>query len=258
MKTYGSSVRVISGRGRLALALMAAIVVALLPGLGQPGGERALATGDGAVTGKVIVVIGGISLTCPMTGHLIGSSELDPGTLDVSFVTDALDGSGQCVGSLPFTMTGGVTGEITELVNLIPNELEFPAVGTFEVFLNIDSDLLGPDVHNIVPMMMDCPEITDPKRFPCNLTPATSVALWNPGETTILATITDVDLVFEGLDVGGIAELAEAAGSPLETPDASSTSAGLIAGVLAAVAAGVVALGGAAWYARKIWLRRPS
>ena len=49
MKTYGSSVRVISGRGRLALALMAALVAALLLGIGLPGGERALATGDGGV-----------------------------------------------------------------------------------------------------------------------------------------------------------------------------------------------------------------
>ena len=51
--------------------------------------------------------------------------------------------------------------------------------------------------------------------------------------------------------VGGIAELAEAAGTPLAAPDSSGASAGLIAGVLAAVAAGVVALGGAAWYAKR-------
>ena len=51
--------------------------------------------------------------------------------------------------------------------------------------------------------------------------------------------------------VGGIADLAEAAGSPLDAPDSSGTSTGLIAGVLAAIAAGVVALGGAAWYAKR-------
>ncbi len=51
--------------------------------------------------------------------------------------------------------------------------------------------------------------------------------------------------------VGGVAELAEAAGTPLDAPDSSGASTGLIAGVLAAVAAGVVALGGAAWYAKR-------
>ena len=60
---------------------------------------------------------------------------------------------------------------------------------------------------------------------------------------------------FEAADcsggVGGIAELAEAAGTPLAAPDSSGTSTSLIAGVLAAVAAGVVALGGAAWYTKR-------
>lgn len=56
---------------------------------------------------------------------------------------------------------------------------------------------------------------------------------------------------FAGPAVGGVAELAEAAGTPLDAPDSSGASTGLIAGVLAAVAAGVVALGGAAWYTKR-------
>ena len=51
--------------------------------------------------------------------------------------------------------------------------------------------------------------------------------------------------------VGGIAELPEIAGAALEAVDSSGTNAGILAGVAGAVAAGVVALGGAAWYARK-------
>ncbi|MCH8900742.1 MAG: hypothetical protein IIC88_00410 [Chloroflexi bacterium] len=51
--------------------------------------------------------------------------------------------------------------------------------------------------------------------------------------------------------VGGVAELAEAAGTPLDAPDSSGASTGLIAGVLAAIAAGVVALSGAAWYTKR-------
>jgi plastocyanin len=51
--------------------------------------------------------------------------------------------------------------------------------------------------------------------------------------------------------VGGIAQLPDAAnGSPAAAPSSSGSSVGLIAGS-AAIAAGLVALGGAAWYARR-------
>ena len=56
-------------------------------------------------------------------------------------------------------------------------------------------------------------------------------------------------LVFE--PVGGIAELPEVAGVPLEAPGSSDSNTGLLAGIAAAIAAGTVALGGAAWYARR-------
>ena len=51
--------------------------------------------------------------------------------------------------------------------------------------------------------------------------------------------------------VGGIAELADQAGTPLEAPDSSGSNSGLIAGIVAAIAAGTVTLGGAALYARR-------
>ena len=47
--------------------------------------------------------------------------------------------------------------------------------------------------------------------------------------------------------VGGVAELPEVAGTPLEAPGSSGTSAG----VLAVIATGVVAIASAAWYARR-------
>jgi plastocyanin len=50
--------------------------------------------------------------------------------------------------------------------------------------------------------------------------------------------------------VGGIAQLPDVANAPLATPTPSSSSVGLIAGS-AAIAAGLVAMGGAAWYARR-------
>ena len=51
--------------------------------------------------------------------------------------------------------------------------------------------------------------------------------------------------------VGGIAELPEVAGAPLEAADSSGPSAGLLAGIAALAGVGALALGGAAWYARR-------
>ncbi len=51
--------------------------------------------------------------------------------------------------------------------------------------------------------------------------------------------------------IGGVAELAGEASTPLAAPDSSGSNTGLIAGIVAAIAAGTVALGGAAWYTRR-------
>ena len=51
--------------------------------------------------------------------------------------------------------------------------------------------------------------------------------------------------------VGGIAELPETAGTPLETAGSSALSTGVIAGLAATGAVGATALGAAAWYARR-------
>ena len=56
--------------------------------------------------------------------------------------------------------------------------------------------------------------------------------------------------------VGGIAELPDViAGTALESGDSSGSSVGLIAAVAAAASAGALVLSGAAWCARKRWLR---
>ena len=51
--------------------------------------------------------------------------------------------------------------------------------------------------------------------------------------------------------VGGVAELPEVAGSALESGGSSGETAGLLASVTVAVATVALALGGAAWYARR-------
>lgn len=51
--------------------------------------------------------------------------------------------------------------------------------------------------------------------------------------------------------VGGVAELPDVAGTPLEAGGSSGLSGGVLAGITAAVTAGALAFGGAAWYARR-------
>ncbi len=55
-------------------------------------------------------------------------------------------------------------------------------------------------------------------------------------------------------EIGGIAELPDVAGAPLDATGSSSGRTGLLAGLIAAIVAGAVALGGAVWYVR----RRPA
>jgi hypothetical protein len=62
-------------------------------------------------------------------------------------------------------------------------------------------------------------------------------------------------IICTAASVGGIAEAPEVASMPLAEPDPSGTNTGLLAGVAAAAAASVVMVSGAAWYARKRWLR---
>jgi len=55
--------------------------------------------------------------------------------------------------------------------------------------------------------------------------------------------------------VGGIHELPDPDTLPLETSGSSRPGAGLLAGLIAVLGAGTIGLGGAAWVARRWWLR---
>lgn len=84
--------------------------------------------------------------------------------------------------------------------------------------------------------------------FTCNVTFNT------PGSFSYHCTVHPTmqgTIVVTAPSVGGVARLPDAAnGSPAAAPASSGSSVGLIAGS-AAITAGLVALGGAAWYARR-------
>ena len=65
-----------------------------------------------------------------------------------------------------------------------------------------------------------------------------------------IATSCDTLTWTASLGLGGIAELADVEAAPSQTTGSSSRNAGVVAGIAAAVA-GALALGGAAWYARR-------
>lgn len=73
--------------------------------------------------------------------------------------------------------------------------------------------------------------------------------------------VPDVDPLEESLTincasgVGGIAAVPDVGAAPLQAGDSAGLSAGLLAGGIGGAAAVVVALGGAAWYARRRWAR---
>lgn len=92
----------------------------------------------------------------------------------------------------------------------------------------------------------------------------TAFALANPSPTnnagnvgSLVATDTNMNGIADCREtaVGGIAGLPDLASAPLETTDSSGGSAGFLAAVAAAGAVAVIALGGAAWYARRRWLK---
>ena len=67
--------------------------------------------------------------------------------------------------------------------------------------------------------------------------------------------VSDLVEIFDLVPVGGITELPGVAEAPLEDSGRPGASVGLLAAVAAGAAAGVIALGGAAWYARRRYTR---
>jgi hypothetical protein len=201
------------------LAITTLIAVAVSAATG--GVDRALAEGEGYVGGDASVRIGDQRLNCTYTGVLDGGSTdtTAEGGADASEVESTMSGNGTCVAPsatssrgesrLPFrisitrqevleqTITAQLQGLIVEQSSDEDGILEFPADGTFEVLLEIETTSIGV-VHNrpSEPMLLDCPEITDYTEFSCALQERTEVVLYDESDETAMATIDDANLNF--------------------------------------------------------------
>ena len=137
--------------------------------------------------------------------------------------------------------------------------LSFPANSFFDVFVEIETPL--GTFHNQVPIRMFC-------KIPPGILPIPPVDCMYEAQNLPIPVFDDNDPKIERGEfitsavhtlkpspVGGIEVAPEVLGVTLETPDSSGPGSSLLAGVSAAVAAGAVTLGCAAWYARRRWLR---
>ena len=148
------------------------------------------------------------------------------------------------------------TGTIEELPpNDIPGTLEFPAKIDANLCLQIDTD---PDT--IFGLVENCPASflpvnREPLHVECDILSLTE-AQCTLGSARFFdttgaekANVLDADAAMVQIsNIGGVAELPDVAASPAETGGSSAPGVARVTTIAAAV---VIALGGAAWYARR-------
>ena len=180
---------------------------------------------------------------------------LDEVDLEVFF----LDGYIDCPG--PIVLSDGQlsTGTLEEQSNSTPGALEFPATINASLCLRIDTD---PDT--LLGLLENCPanileEFREPLDVTCKL-PSISEAECVLGTAAffdtsgiVQATVEEGGLTLAQIEpaVGGVAELPPSATLPVEAESGDGPSAAVLFGIAGVVAIGALALGGAAWRARR-------
>ena len=225
-------------------------------------------------------------LNCTATGAAletrgpVGEHGGDPGLDDVEMEVIDLNGWIDCPGPLSGGSSIPSIGLIEEVTNNQPGVLEFPA--TQEFVLCLEADTTTP-----LGMLLNCPEGAtvvekQPLQWTCTL-PSLALAECDvvdvggyvffdeAGEEVATVNSGSITLVEMAPPppppppptptlppppggVGGIAELPDVDGSPTETADSSGSAVGILATIVGAATAFGLALGSAAWYARRRWL----
>ncbi|MEE8524562.1 MAG: choice-of-anchor Q domain-containing protein, partial [Thermoanaerobaculia bacterium] len=207
-----------------------------------------------------------IDAACPVTASLTTEhsavATLPPTGVEFVEVTiTSLSGYVGCPGPMSLGSSIPSTGIIIENAQINPCELDLPATGSFDLCIAIFTrTTLGtlrncPDNLSILeksPIHLDC-DITSLVSYTCTVPTPGPFNFFNALKTPV-AFASDGDLTLDvAVSVGGVAELPEVAGIPLQGTE-SSASVGLFTALLVALTA-AVALGGAAWYARgRRWL----
>ncbi len=203
-----------------------------------------------------------INATCQVEAHLTTTHSAvitllgDVDKVDVEITS--LSGYTFCPGPMSLGSSIPSTGTIIENVSLIPGELEFPATAIFDLCVAIyTTTTLGtlqncPDnftnINDKSPLRLEC-IIGSLVSYTCTLPASQGPYNFFDASKTSVAFVSEGDLTLNvSVSVGGVAELPEVAGVPLQETD-SDAGVGLFTALLAALTV-TVALGGAAWYAR--------
>ena len=202
---------------------------------------------------------------CPVKGLMTterDALETLAGNVDkVDLTITSLSGYVGCPGPMSLGSSIESTGILIEDVSLETGVLEFPATGFFTLCITIQTvTTLGslhncPDDFDLVdksPLLLECDIPLSLNSYTCTIPGPGPYKFFNDAGTQV-AFATEGTLTLQVTNVGGVAELAEVAGAPLETAVAD-TSVGLFTALLAGITA-AVALGGVAWYARRRWAR---
>ena len=140
-----------------------------------------------------------------------------------------------------------VNSQLAPSANNTEYGLSAVSTNTFSVAASsLSSDLTSPRNNSRTVLQL---QPSGPTPTPTSTPTATATPTATPTPTITPTPTPTIDP-----SVGGVAELPEVAGAPLQATGSSGGNAGLFAGVIAAVVAGAGALGGAAWYVR----RRPA
>ena len=213
--------------------------------------------------------IGLNSVPCPASGVLSTqhSAVQDlagiPGLDEIETEIFSLAGFVTCPGSMGIGSSITSGGRIEELTNLLPGTLEFPAHGDFLLCVVIHTPpfILG-TIRNCPdgfaepaksPLQLDCDFPISLSSFTCTI--AKQATFFNVSDNPIASAESGEFTVGQGgIPVGGVGGLAvdldgELGQLPLESAQSSrgSSNTGALAGIVAAA----IALGGAAWYARR-------
>ena len=187
-------------------------------------------------------------LTASVVGgkiYVIGGRQNVIENVDTVEVYDPATDSWQTLAPLPTARGGLAAGALAGRVHVVGGEDLSPGGATF------------PE-HEVYDLTSDSWQSAPP--LPTSRHGLTAQVVSNKlyvlgGGPTPGLSVSDAVEIFQLGTIGGVAELPDVAATPLEAGGSSGASVSFLAALAAGSTAGVIALGGAAWYAKRRWVR---